>query len=200
MIYVLFQKEFWFSIFGRSLFPDISPQNFFSCIQLLSQGGYKSLPDSVADSRDESRAECKKILLVRVSCSIRSSLFFDLLQSHLSFRLFVAQYLSLSLSLSFSKSCARAGSMSVPEFTPSLSNRQPRFNVEETWKRKNGFVEEERIRRITSPVSFATHIVAVNVERKRESVPRFLFLSHLRFHDCIIPRYRIHGRRLKAPS
>lgn len=127
----IIQKRIIFSIFDRSLFPDIFPQNFLSCIQLLSHGGCKSLPDSVADSRDESRVECKKILLVRVSSSIRSFLFFDLLERE-SCR-FVCSSRNLSLSLSL-YSC-KSGVDVWPEFISSVRVcriRQPRFSLEET--------------------------------------------------------------------
>lgn len=165
----IIQKRIIFSIFDRyslfSLFPDIFPQNVLSCIQLLSHGGCKSLPDSVADSRDESRVECKKILLVRVSSSIRSFLFFDLLERILPFRLFVTQSLSLSLCIP-----VKAGSMSGPnsfqafefvEFGSHASTSRKR--KEKPGRRLRGAEERNKKKNY---FSFTTHIAAVNVERR----------------------------------
>lgn len=69
-------------------------------------------------------------------------------------------------------------SFQVFEFVESPASLQPRGNG----RRRTGrfcWGVEERIRRITSPVSFTTHIVAVNVGRERESVPRASCFCHI---------------------
>lgn len=158
----IIQKRIIFSIFDRSLFPDIFPQNFLSCIQLLSHGGCKSLPDSVADSRDESRVECKKILLVRVSSSIRSFLFFDLLERESCRFVCSSRNLSLSLSLCIP---VKAESMSGPNSFQAFEFVEFGSHASASRKRKENRDDEERNKK-KNYFSFTTHIAAVNVERR----------------------------------